>query len=376
MSSESMPRFANMLQAALKSRGHTVDVWSPKGYCYRIVAGRKHAKWAGYIDQYLIFPIVARWRLLKMPGDTLFVFCDQALGPWVPLVESRPHVVHVHDLLALRSALGHYPENPTSFTGRVYQKYIRRGFRRGRHFISVSKKTKADLHEFGGISPVTSEVVYNGLNYPYAPMPTDEAIRTLGRRWDLDCSEGILLHVGGNQWYKNLAGVIGIYAKYCSLAARPLPLMCVSPAPNVELGAVVQSVPVSGRIFFAQGIDGRFLQAAYTLARALIFPSLAEGFGWPLVEAQACGCPVITTDDPPMTEVAGPSAVYLPRLNYGSSWESWVEGGAARLVELLGASPVERADRRSRGMAWSRKFDAESAIARYLAIYAGILATS
>jgi len=89
-----------------------------------------------------------------------------ALGPWVPVVRDRPHVVHVHDLLALRSALGEIPENPTSITGRIYQRYIRRGFQKARHFVSISRKTQADLHRVGGVSAITSEVVYNGLNFP------------------------------------------------------------------------------------------------------------------------------------------------------------------------------------------------------------------
>jgi len=137
------------------------------------------SKWAGYVDQYLLFPMWVRKALVGVPQDTLFVFCDQALGPWVPLVKNRPHVVHVHDMLALRSALGDVPENPTSATGRIYQRYIRRGFRRARHFISISGKTRDDLHRFGGISPVTSEIVYNGLNYPFAPLAFEDSERTL-----------------------------------------------------------------------------------------------------------------------------------------------------------------------------------------------------
>jgi len=53
------------------------------------------------------------------------------------------------------------------------------------------------------------------------------------------------------------------------------------------------------------------LRALYSGAAALLFPSLYEGFGWPLIEAQSCGCPVITSNRPPMTEVAGDSALYI-----------------------------------------------------------------
>ena len=124
-------------------------------------------KWLGYLDQYLVFPLQVRVRLRRTDERTLFVFADQALGPWVPLVADRPHVIHVHDLMALRSALGEFKENPTRWTGRRYQAMIRRGFARGQHFISVSENTRADLHRFLAGSQRSSEVVYNGLNYPF-----------------------------------------------------------------------------------------------------------------------------------------------------------------------------------------------------------------
>src|SRR5258707_6114071 len=152
--------------------------------------------------------------LKSFSAATLFVFCDQALGPWVPLVKSRPHVVHAHDLLALRSALGDIPENPTSFTGRIYQRYIRRGFRQARHFISASKKTRDDLHRCGQVAATSSDVVYNGLNFPYEPMARHEAQEVLRTAGFPESPGGVLLHIGGNQWYKNQAGVISIYAQY------------------------------------------------------------------------------------------------------------------------------------------------------------------
>jgi hypothetical protein len=167
MQSQSMPRFTRMLEEAYIVRGHNVQVWSPQPKFHKIFSQGKLSKWAGYIDQYLLFPYWVRTQLKHQSIDTLYVFCDQALGPWVPLVKNIPHVVHAHDLLALRSALGDIPENPTSWTGKLYQRYIRHGFKQAQHFISVSNKTREDLLRFGQVKPLTSEVVYNGLNYPY-----------------------------------------------------------------------------------------------------------------------------------------------------------------------------------------------------------------
>jgi glycosyltransferase involved in cell wall biosynthesis len=375
LASQSMPRFAQMLQSSFAALGHEVTMLAPQARFHKLFGRHRYQKWGGYIDQYLIFPRQVRRTLAAAPADTLVVFADQALGPWVPLAKNRPHVVHVHDLLNLRSALGDGPGHVTSFSGRIYQKYIRRGFRQARHFISVSNKTRDDLHNFGQVRALTSEVVYNGLNYPYAPMAPGAAFAKL-RAAGLPAEEGgMLLHVGGGQWYKNKGGLIALYSRYAADVENPLPLWCIGPKPSDKIARQIAAVPRGGRVQFFQNLDNATLQAAYAHARVFLFPSFAEGFGWPLIEAQACGCPVITTDDPPMNEVAGASARYIPRLLLSADMDAWAAHGAAVLREVLALSPTERELVVERGNEWVKRFDAASAIARYLEIYRRILDT-
>ena len=374
MRSQSMPRFARMIGTAMQTKGYDVDYWAPQAHAHALFQHTRLAKWAGYVDQYLIFPLQVKVRLMKQAPDTLYVLCDQALGPWVPLVKHLPHVVHAHDLLALRSALGHIPQNPTSATGRLYQRYIRWGFQRARHFICVSQRTQADLVEHGQVRAQTSRVVYNGLNYPYKPVPRQQAIQMLERAGLTGSAQGMILHVGGGQWYKNTVGIIHLYARYAARHAEPLPLWMVSPHPSsAETLAALAQVPPQGRIHFYQGIDNAALEAAYSVASAFLFPSLAEGFGWPLVEAQACGCPVITTTDAPMNEIAGPLASYLPLLQADEDLRPWAEHGADALETVLTQDDHEQRQRR---VAWAAQFTTHSAIERYLAIYQSVFANS
>jgi glycosyltransferase involved in cell wall biosynthesis len=370
-----MARFARLLRAEYEARGCSVEVWSPTARVFNWVPAGRLSKWAGYVDQYLLFPFSVRRALKRTPSQALFVLCDQALGPWVPLLRHRPHVVHAHDLLALRSALGEFPENPTALSGRIYQRYIRRGFQKARHFISISHSTRADLHRCGMVSPAISEVVYNGLNYPYQQMSDQEAQRALGAAGLPVEPRGMLLHVGGGQWYKNLAGVMLLYASYAGQSENPLALWCISPAPDAKVRRAMSQVPRQGKVVFFQGLDNATLQAAYSHAQALLFPSLAEGFGWPLIEAQACGCPVITTDAAPMNEVAGSDARYLPRLAVGDDVNAWAAHGAAVLRDLLDASARDKAQASERRRAWARRFSTQAAIESYLAIYSKILST-
>lgn len=375
LGSQSHQHFARMLVRAYQRQGHTVDLRQPEAVLRRHIGGRA-AKWAGYVDQYIVFPWRMRQRIAADPPQTLYVFCDQALGPWMPRVAHRPHIVHCHDLLALRSALGLVPENPTSWSGRLYQRYIRSGFQAARHFISVSEKSRSDLHEFGGVEPVTSAVVYNGLNHAYKRQPAASAQATLHRA-GLSPPAGFLLHIGGGQWYKNTAGVLRLYAQYVarrSAEGQPvLPLWMVSPAPNGQQQSLIDALPAVGQVRFFQRLDTDTIEALYSLAAALIFPSLAEGFGWPIAEALACGCPVITTGEAPMNEVGGPHAHYLPRLPGADDPSAWAIQGAEVLCRLLDRPAAEREAASQAGVEWARRFDAHRAIEGYLKIYASVL---
>ena len=371
-----MPKFAGMLEACLVDRGHCVTVWRPRAILYSFFANTIFAKWVGYFDQYILFPLWVRFKLLKQSRDTLYVFADQALGPWVPLVANRPHVVHAHDLLALRSALGLIPENPTSWTGKIYQRYLRFGFQHAKYFISVSNKTKSDLLEFGKIKPRLSEVVYNGLNYNYIPVTCSYAQEVFSRSGVAINNSGILLHISGNQWYKNVEGVIRIYSEYVKLQSDPLPLWLVGVARTPEINSALDLVPSSGNVQFHYNFTNEEIQCAYSLAKVFLFPSLAEGFGWPIVEAQACGCAVVTTDEAPMNEIGGPDARYIPRLTLSMDKDIWSINAARIVIEILKLSPEQERISRTRRISWSSGFDSDGAISSYIKIYNFIINVS
>ena len=377
----SQDHFARMLAAAFEARGHRVELRRPAARVQRwvrlCVQAGSLSKWAGYVDQYLLFPWQMRLRMRHDAADTLYVFCDQALGPWVPLAARRPHVVHCHDLLALRSALGEVPENPTSATGRLYQRFIRRGFARARHFVSISEHTRRDLQRLGGVQPVTSEVVHNGLNHPYSPTDETAARRVLELAGLPVVRGGFVLHVGGGQWYKNGVGVVSLYASYVDLCVAagkaPLPLWMVSPPPDRAVLDVLARLPAQGKVEFCQSLAPDVLQAAYSVASVLLFPSLAEGFGWPIAEAMACGCPVLTTGEPPMNEVGGDAAIYLPRLRGPGDLQGWSMAGAAVLLQFLQGPAAERNQRVKAGLERARMFGADAAIDAYLRLYGQVL---
>jgi glycosyltransferase involved in cell wall biosynthesis len=376
LGSQSMPRFSNMLEEGMKARGHSVEVWNPSLYLYTLPVG-KMKKWLGYIDQYLVFPLVASARIRNSPSDTLFVVTDHALGPYVPLVANKNHVIHCHDFLAQRSALGEIAENPTSLTGRKYQSFIRKGYSKGKNFISVSEKTRTDLKEFLGRQPELSEVVYNGINETFTPLPVVSSRATFGKQVGLDLSAGYLLHVGGNQWYKNRAGIISLYDKWKVRYQTALPLLLVGEAPSAEVLDAYETSAYKHDIHFLTKVSDKSICMAYAGAAAFLFPSLAEGFGWPIAEAMASGTLVLTTNEAPMTEVAGDAAFLIERMPMDKSLrESWATDSAAVLQNCLNLSEQDREKAIEKGFKNVARFDLEIALNEIESIYKAILVPS
>jgi len=373
LGSQSMPRFAAMLVQGMQQRGHQTEIWTPKPIFYKLPIPNILKKWAGYIDQYIVFPAHVRRRLKSNPANTLFVFTDHALGPWVPLLAHRPHVIHCHDFLAQRSALGQIPENPTSSSGQQYQAYIRKGYQKGKNFISVSERTRTDLHEMLGYKPTISEMVYNGLNQDFEMHNTQTARMAVSKETDISTTKGYLLHVGGNQWYKNRTGVIQAYNAWRSNFKKTLPLLMVGIMPNSKLMDEFNKSPYKQDIHFLTDKSDAFIKQVYSGASVFFFPSLAEGFGWPIAEAMASGSPVITTHEAPMTEVGGTASFYVPRKQYHENIYDWAIQAASKINEILNLTLYEREEAVAAGVVNARRFDTEKSLNAIEDIYKRIL---
>ncbi|MBC7450235.1 MAG: glycosyltransferase [Cytophagales bacterium] len=361
-----------MLADGMKKRGHQVTMWAPKARVRNLPAPAFLKKWLGYIDQYVVFPMEVRKRIKKYSKDTLFVFTDHALGPWIPLVADRPHAVHCHDFLAQRSALGQIEENKTGWSGKKYQSFIHRGYSRGRHFISVSEKTRQDLKEFLPVAPLSSDMVYNGLNQSFSAIDSEDARRALGAVIGISLDKGFLLHVGGNQWYKNRKGVIELYNAWRASQQQVLPLLLIGFSPDQSLVHVYEDSPYKKDIHLVTGLNDETVRMAYAGASVFLFPSLAEGFGWPIAEAMASGCPVITTDVAPMTEVAGDAAVLIP-VKTTSNAATWPLEGAKKIEQVLNATASEQQQRIAKGIENAKRFNTEGAMDEIEKIYLRIV---
>ena len=306
---ESMLRFARLLAGGLEASGHEVRLVQPPIVCGRLVTGMSRlSKWLGYIDKLLLFP--RQLRRFSEWADVVHI-CDHSNSVYCSNISGRPVVVTCHDMLAVRSALGEFPEKPTRWSGRIYQRLILRGLKRAAIFACVSDATRQDVIRLVGEKGKMLRVVHNGLNYPYRPMDKTTANSHL-KKLGLDPNEDFLLHVGGNQWYKNRMGVLQIYRHLLNRPEGMRPRLVLVGKPwTREMTSFVREHHLGELVLELTDASNQELQALYSTAKGFLFPSFYEGFGWPVIEAQACGCPVFTSNRPPMTEIGGSSAVYI-----------------------------------------------------------------
>ena len=237
--------------------------------------------------------------------------CDHSNSFYTKHMRSVPHIVTCHDLLAVRSALGEIPENRTRWTGRQLQRMILNGLKEAQHIACVSEATRRDLLRIASIPAGRVSRIYNSLNYPYKPMEKHEAAPRL-QKLRVDPNQSFLLHVGGNQWYKNRLGVLRIFSQVIKRPVKHnLNLVMVGKPWTPDMRRFVDAHGMNNVAIELTEVGDEDLRALYSTARMLLFPSLQEGFGWPIIEAQSCGCPVLTSDRPPMDEVGGSAAIYI-----------------------------------------------------------------
>jgi glycosyltransferase involved in cell wall biosynthesis len=242
------------------------------------------------------------------------------------------------------------------------QKTILRGIEQAANITTISNATRGDMLRISYVSDDRVHSIPLGLDSSFKSVPAVEAKQIISRFISPDAP--FILHVGGNQWYKNRLGVFRVFRRIVDAEKAPLNLVLAGKPLDAGLTAELERLRLNDRVFFAHGCDDRELRALYSSARLLLFPSLYEGFGWPILEAQACGCRVVTTGQEPMTDVGGSAAAYIDPAD--------LDGSARVVRELLNESPVRTENRIQAGFENVRRFEISEMISRYMALYSEI----
>jgi glycosyltransferase involved in cell wall biosynthesis len=358
----SMMRFAELVESGLRAKAIRVETIRPKPFFGLLANWRARGlvgKWLGYIDKFLLFPFVLR---RKARDFDLIHIVDHSNAMY--RIASKPTVVTCHDLLAIRSALGEFPQHPTGFTGRILQRWILGSFSRADHIVCDSSATRDDVLRLTGRDHKDISVAFPSLAEPFQQLMSEWILTTNnyerrtvdGGRKTVDDPRPYLIHVGGDAWYKNRQTVLHVFAEIQQRLGRNAPdLVLVGPPIDDPLDHITVHESVSEN----ELID------LYRNAALLLFPSLGEGFGWPLIEAQALGCPVVTTGRLPLTEIGGDGAIYLRDPTDAES--------AADVVINVLTDQEKLRELRKKGFENARRFTGTKMIDQYADVYRAIL---
>ena len=286
------------------------------------------------------------WRMSRALTRARF---DVVLFPtrytFVPLLRRTPAVLTIHDATDVKQPQLLFPNWRSRLLWRMKS---RLAIMRADRIVTVSNDARRQIAAAFGLHEASIAVVSEGTDAGFRPRPGDSAVEQVRDRYRLPRDASLILYVGGISPHKNLDALL----RAAAIARKDEPngwhvvlvgdykgdsfLGCYQ-----ELTALVRSLAIDDLVTFTGFVPDDDLALLYNAATMLTLPSKGEGFGLPVVEAMACGLPVIASDRNSLPEVLG-GAVLL--FDPDSD-----QGLAACILNLL-RDPDLRADLRARGL--------------------------
>ncbi|MFH1192801.1 MAG: glycosyltransferase family 1 protein [Candidatus Jorgensenbacteria bacterium] len=299
-------------------------------------------------------------RFTREPKIDRLIKTDLVWSPHINIIGTTArvkHVITVHDLSWVR-----YP-NFFSLRKRFWHwmQDVRGQVRRATRLIAVSEATRRDVIATFGVAPEKVVTVHSGVNPFFRRIPADDAsLREFRARHNL--AKPFFLFVGTLEPRKNVAGIVEAFNAVKGRAScRDASLVLVGRRGWLYDGIMraIGGSPHRHDIRLWGPATEEELRYLYNLARAFVYPSLFEGFGFPVLEAQACGAPVVTSDNSSLPEVAGVGAMFVNPHD---------DGTLADAMEKIFADEPLRAALREKGFANVKRFSWRRAAEETLAV--------
>lgn len=266
-----------------------------------------------------------------------------------------PTVVTIYDLVPFL-----FPQTMELRNYLAMRVLLPASLRRAQHVITISETTRADLHRILRVPLERISVVPPGVAPQFGPRDPDEARSRVART--LNLRSPYLLAVGTVEPRKNLLTLLHAYAALPSDFRHRYTLGIAGPPGwrNSAVHAAADPLIREGSLQFLGYVPDEELPWLYAGAMMLLFPSMYEGFGMPVIEAMACGTPVVASDIPVLREVAGDAAVFVS----ATDSRQWSEA-----VASLAGSPAARDGLRDRGRCRAARFTFEDSARRLLDVW-------
>lgn len=281
-------------------------------------------------------------EMLLYAPDLLFVPAHA-----LPIVPSRRSVVTIHDL-----GFMHHPEAHTRIQNLYYRLFTRLSARRATHIIAISEATKRDLQRFYGTPGDKITVIYHGVHQRFQPIDDREVLKQTQQRYGI--AAPYLLFVSTVQPRKNVARLIEAVAEARTIVGPQMPHLVLAGKRGwltEQIERRAGELGIAGYVHFIGYVPDSDLPALLSGAVAYVAPSLYEGFGMTVLEAQACGTPVLASNVSSLPEVVGDAGLLVDPYDVGSIRDAIVR--LAQDAELR-ADLRERGLRHAAGWTWER----------------------
>lgn len=290
----------------------------------------------------------------KLKPDLLHCTANTA-----PLFCKVPMVITIHDVIYLESI--NFAGSPYQNFGNLYRRFIvPRVAKKAAIILTVSEYEKKVIAERLNMPEEKIRVVYNGVNDQFKPITDKAMLDAFREKYKLP--EKFLLHFGNTAPKKNTIGVLNAYKIYRSSVQDPLPLVLTDCAKDfiADLLKQVNAPELMKHIQILDYVPFSSIPCLYNLATVFLYPSHRESFGMPVIEAMACGVPVITSNISALPEIAGGAACLVDSKN--------ADEISAQVIRLLSDKSFYE-DRQQKGFINATRFSWKNAADKTLSIY-------
>ena len=276
-----------------------------------------------------------------------------------PVSGGIPTLLTVHDLSFI-----HYPEVFPPALVDYLNRVVPWSVARATHILADSRATRDDLVSIWRVPSEKITILYSGVHARFRPVTDAAALTAVRARYGLG-EEPYVLAVGTIQPRKNYQMLIRAFQSVAAALPHNLYIAGGKGWLYDDMLAEAARQGLEDRVRFIGFVDDSDLPGLYSAADLFVFPSLYEGFGLPLLEAMACGTPVLTSNASSLPEVAGETAVQLSPHDQAA----WTAG----MLTLL-TDPQRQARLVAAGFARVRQFTWQQAAQRLLFLYQMLLA--